>query len=43
MGGHRRDAAVAETACSQVGYHVDYTPDELRERYGSPQTYIDPK
>ena len=32
-----------ETACSQVGYHIDYTPDELRERYGSPQNYIDPK
>jgi hypothetical protein len=30
-----------ETACSQVGYHIDYTPDELRERYGSPQNYID--
>jgi len=27
--------------CSQVGYHIDYTPDELRERYGSQQNYID--
>jgi len=43
MGCRRRDAAVARDACSQVEYHIDYTPDELRERYGSPQNYIEPK
>jgi hypothetical protein len=27
--------------CSQVGYHIDFTPVELWERYGSQQDYID--
>jgi hypothetical protein len=27
--------------CIQVGYHIDFTPIELWERYGSQQNYID--
>jgi hypothetical protein len=28
-------------SCSQAGYHIDFTPVELRERYGSQHNYID--
>src|SRR5918993_3774481 len=31
----------ARRAAAQVGYHIDFTPVELCERYGSQQNYID--
>ena len=38
---HNGAANTGSGSCSQVGYHIDFTPVELRERYGSQQNYID--
>ena len=38
--GHNGAANTGSGSCSQVGYHIDFTPIELRERYGSQQNYI---
>ena len=38
---HNGAANTGSGSCSQVGYHIDFTPFELRERYGSQQHYID--
>jgi hypothetical protein len=37
---HNGAANTGPEGCSQVGYHIDFTPVELRERYGSQQNYI---
>ena len=38
---HNGAANTGPEGCSQVGYHIDFTPVELCERYGSQQNYID--